>query len=104
MEIRIPVGHIRLIGVAGAGSIRSGQRRERETTLPVDDSVPLPAADQLLDEAGGIVPELQLVTEVSVELMREAIGRDSAVQLPMIRAEDIRRFVACRRRQNSGIQ
>src|SRR5262249_12605157 len=99
MEIGIPVGRIRLIGVASPRSIGPPQRREWKPALPIDDPVPLPAADQFVQHSGRTASEAlpaakwQLITEVGIELMGETVRRDAAIQVAIIRAEDIRRFI-----------
>ena len=85
LEVRIPVRYVGLIGVAGPGNIGTRQRREWESALSVDDSIPLPAADQMIDNSTGAVskalpvPKRHLIAEISVELVLEAVGRDPAV-------------------------
>src|SRR6266849_466906 len=53
LKVRIPVGCVGLIGIAGPGSIGASQRREGEPAQKVDDSIPLPAANQLVHNPMG---------------------------------------------------
>src|SRR5262249_23753992 len=83
MEIRIPVGRIRLIGVASPRSIEPRQRREWKPALPSDDPVPLPTADQFVQHSSRTATEAlpaakgQLITEIRIELMGETVRRDA---------------------------
>src|SRR5262249_58140655 len=51
MEVRIPIGYVRLIGVACPGNIGAGERCERKPPLQTDDPVPLPPADEPVDNS-----------------------------------------------------
>src|SRR5262249_48812106 len=76
-KVRIPVRHVGLIVVAGSGSIGAGQRSEGKSALSSDDPIPLPAADQFVYNTSGAasealsIPKRQLITEVTIELVRE---------------------------------
>src|SRR5713101_5258869 len=77
LKVRIPVGCVGILGVAGPGNIGASQRRVGESALSLEDSIPLPAADQLVHEATGTIaeappaPKRQLIAEVGVELVAE---------------------------------
>src|SRR5262249_34983049 len=86
-KVRIPVGRVGLISIAGSGSIGANQGCERESSLSSDDAVPLPAADQLIYNSTGAAsealaaPKRQLIAEVAIKLMVETVGRNSSIQL-----------------------
>src|SRR5262249_14447733 len=95
---------------AGTGNIGTSQRREREPACPPEAAIPLPGADQFIHNSAGAtsealpVPEGQLITVVSVELVGEAVGSDAAVQPDVIGAIDIRWLVSGGRSKDRGIE
>src|SRR5438067_4953220 len=79
-KVRIQVGYVDGSSVAGAGIIEPNQRREGETALSGEDPIPLPAPDQMVHPTAGTsakalaVPERQLIAEVGIELVFQAVG------------------------------
>ncbi len=71
------IGHVGVVRIAGPGNVRADLGREGEAALGVDDSVPLPAADESVHPAAGAagkplsLSEWQLIGEIGVELVPE---------------------------------
>src|SRR6202140_3126456 len=109
-EVAIPVGYVGWMGVARSGIIRANQRREREPTLSREDTVPLPASDQLVHDPAGAASEAppaakrQRGDEVRVETGGKAIRRRAPVQEEIVGTKDIRRLIFAGRRQDGRIQ
>src|SRR5262249_30645581 len=99
LEVRIQVGYVDERSVAVAGTIEAGQRRGRKTALSGEDSIPLPASnDTVHPPAGGTgkslaAPQRQLIAEVRVELVFEAVGGDASVQAAIVGTEKVRRLI-----------
>src|SRR3989441_2358740 len=110
LKIRIPVRYVGVSGIAGPRSIGTSKRREGESARSPEASIPLPAADQLIQNPAAAsealpIPEWQLIAVVRVELVEDAVGCDAAVQpFAIIRTRDIRWLVSSGRRQDGGIQ
>ena len=109
LEVRIPIRYVRLAGVARPGWIGAHQRRERESTLPIEDPIPLPASDQMVLQPAGATreslpaPERQLITVAGVELVREAEGCNPFVQPANIGTDNSGRLIFAGRGQNGRI-
>src|SRR5262249_34042285 len=73
------------------------------------DSIPLPASDQLVHEAGGAareslpVSKRQLIAVAGVELMGQAVGGNSSVQAANIGSDQSSRLVFTGRGQDGRI-
>ena len=82
----IVIGHVGIIRIAGPGDVRADLGREGKAALGIDDSVPLPAANEFVHQAAGAageplpLSEWQLVGEIRVELVPETEGRDSPAE------------------------
>jgi len=109
-KVRIPIGDVDGIGVARARNIGANQRCEWEAALSRNDPVPLPSADQLIRHSSGAAcealpaPKRQLIAEVAIELVVEAVGGGPSVQREIIGAEDVRGFVFAARSEDGRIQ
>src|SRR5262249_8689702 len=88
-ESRMRVGPIGIRSSPAPGGIRANRRRYREPAIDGKDAVPLPTANQLIYHAARsaaerfAVPERQLIAEVRAELVQEAEGGRSFVQVPV---------------------
>src|SRR5207247_9206571 len=82
-----------------SGGVGANQRREGESALPIQDSIPLPASDQLVHKAGGAARESlsvskgQLIAVARVELVGEAEAGNPSVQAANIRSDQSSRLV-----------
>src|SRR5262249_54720647 len=82
----ISIWDVWVIGIAGPGNVRADLRREGESALGVEDSVPLPAADEFVHPTAGAageplpLSEWQLVREIGVERVPETEGRDAPAE------------------------
>src|SRR5438093_3001053 len=111
LEVRIPVGYVGITGVTGTRSIGASQRREGESARNPDAPIPLPAADQLVDDPSGAasealpIPKRQHIAVVRAELVVEAVGCEPAVQLfPIIGTGEKRWLVSSGRSEDGRIQ
>src|SRR6266487_2146323 len=110
LKVRIQVGYVDGSSVAAAGIIEADQRRKGEAALSVEDPIPLPAPNQMVHPAGGAtgkalpVSERQLIAEVRVELVFDAVGSHTFVPLAIVGTQKIRRLILARRRQDGGVQ
>jgi hypothetical protein len=86
LEIGIPVGHIRNQSVASARSIGAHLRRERETTLNIERSTPLPTSEYF-------VPNWQWIKKVRVELVFEIERSQTSGQAQIKRIQDVCGFI-----------
>src|SRR5262249_45419863 len=102
LKIRIPVGNVGITGVSGPRGIGTNYRREGEPAFPPDAPIPLPAANQLAQNRAGATKR-QLIAKVHIELVVEAVGRDTAVQPAKIGTIEVRWLVSGRRRQDGGV-
>src|SRR5437667_3140728 len=104
LEVRSQVGYVDDTAVAGAGIIEAGERRDGKPALSGDDPIPLPAANQTVHPAAGAAaeavstPERQLIAEVRVELVLEAVSGDSLVQVAIVGTEKFGRLIFAFRR------
>src|SRR5262249_31161700 len=84
-KVRIPARYIGVTRIASPGNIGASQRREGEPALLSQTSIPLPSANQLVQDSSGTAsealaaPKRQKIAEVRVELVKEAVGCDPAV-------------------------
>src|SRR5207244_6477137 len=109
-KVRIQVGYVDGSSVAGAGIIEPNQRREGETALSVEDPIPLPAPDQIVHPTAGVtakalaVPERQLIAEVGIELVFQAVCGHAFVPVTIVGTGQVWRLIFARRRQAGGVQ
>src|SRR5262249_24518155 len=100
-EVWIDVSYVgRLRSVTGAGIIEANKRRERKYGLGGHDPIPLLAPNQMVQQSAGVAAkvlppsERQLIAEVRVELVLEAVGGDAFVQALIVGTTDkVRRLI-----------
>src|SRR5256885_11794399 len=84
--------------------------RDGKPALSSNDPIPLPAPNQAVYPPAGAAakvlpgPERQLIAEIRVELVLEAVGGASLVQVAIVGTEKFRRLIFARRRQDGGVQ
>src|SRR5437867_594030 len=99
LKVRIQVGYVDGSSVAATRIIEADQRREGKTALSADDAIPLPAPNQTVHPAGGVtakalpVSERQLITEVGIELVFDAIGGHAFVPVTIVGTQQVRRLI-----------
>src|SRR5262249_54280166 len=99
LKVWIQVGYVDGSSVAAAGIIEADQRRKGEAALSVEDPIPLPAPNQMVHPAGCAtakvlpVSERQLIAEVRVELVFDAVGSHASVPLAIVGTQEVRRLI-----------
>src|SRR5262249_16734001 len=92
LKVRVQVGYVDRSSVAGAGILEAKPRGEREPALSVEDPIPLPTPNQGVHPAGSATAkalsasERQLIAEVRVELVFNAVGGHALVPVAIVRA------------------
>src|SRR5947199_1169900 len=109
-EVGIDEGYIRKAAIAVSSLIETYDRGHREAALRIENAVPLPAADQLVDQSCSTranrfaIAERQRVAGVGIELVRQTVGSHSTAELGIIWVTKRRQFVIGRGTKDRGIE